>query len=889
VNLVRRIQFLLSRERQRRELEEEMRLHRELRARQLEGRGLKPAEALHTAARLFGNETLLKEKANDMWGWNWLEDLGRDWKQTVRVLAANRGFAAIAILTLALGIGANTAIFSVTNALLLQTLPVTEPQQLYRVQTSRMPNNANNTGNPRKSFSDYVFEHLRGNSTVLSSLVAYVPLGSNKISARVGTEPEEVSADMVSGNFFGGLGVRAACGRLLSAQDEASHAPFAEVSYAYAGGRFGEPCSAVGKPINIKGVPFTIVGVTANSFQGVEKNPTDLWIPFQLRPELNAWGSAGRSYYSSDPKWWCMLMMARLKPGVSRAAAEAALNPLFQRAAYEPLGGKPEQGEQPVRLSLIQAQGIDGAEKQPLLILQVMVGLLLIIACGNVLMLLAVRNASRAREFCVRLALGGSRGRLIRQLLAESLVLVLGGTALGLIFALVATRALSQWAELDIPAMPDGTVLLFTLLVSVVAALAFGIGPAFSASRVAIADSIKSSAATAHRDRRRVAAGNVLTAVQLALCLVLLVGTGLLVRTLQNLRHVNVGFQTSGLLVFGISPQLSDQAKAAAFYPDLIARLRTVPQVRSVTLMGNRIASGWTNNTDAYVDGQTPKNVDDTMLRWNDVGPDFFTTLGIPLLAGRDFNEADTASSGPVVIVNRTFVKRFLPGQNALGHTASYTGRKAFNIVGVVEDSKYSGVEEDPQAMAWFPYTQMGHIGTMHVELRTSGPPLMVLPAVRHALAEFAPDLALLQPRTQQAEFDRSISTEILLAQVSTSFAVLAVILVTVGLYGTISYSVKRRTTEVGIRVALGAERGAVVWMILRSGLLLCLIGLALGIPLVFASARFLQSLLYGVTPLDPVSIAGAVVGLFFVGLLATFVPARRAASIDPITALRYE
>jgi predicted permease len=419
--------------------------------------------------------------------------------------------------------------------------------------------------------------------------------------------------------------------------------------------------------------------------------------------------------------------------------------------------------------------------------------------------------------------------------------------------------------------------------------LAFGVGPAFSASRVAIADSIKNSAATAHRDRAGVAAGNILTAVQLALCLVLLVGTGLLVRTLQNLQHVNLGFPTSGLLVFGISPQIHEQDKAEAFYRDLLVKLRSVPQVRSVTLMGNRIASGWSNNTDAYVDGQTPKNVEDTMLRWNDVGPDFFTTLGIPLLAGRDFNEGDTSRSGPVAIVNRTFVRRFMHGQSALGHTASFNGTKAFSIVGVVEDSKYSGVEEDPQAMAWFPYAQVGYSRTLHVELRTAGRAMAALQAVRQAVAEFAPDLALLQPRTQQAEFDRSISTEILLARLSTAFAVLAVILVTIGLYGTISYSVKRRTTEVGIRLALGAERGSVVWMILRSGILLSLLGLAMGIPLVFVSSRFLASLLYGVTPLDPLSMAGAVVGILAVALLATGIPARRAASIDPLTALRYE
>jgi predicted permease len=696
--------------------------------------------------------------------------------------------------------------------------------------------------------------------------------------------------ELVSGNFFTGLGVHAACGRVLSADDETQHNPFTELSYAYATLRFGDACSAIGHTINIKGVPFTVVGVTASSFKGIDAGPTDIWIPFQTRPELNAWGSTDGSFYST-PNWWCMLMMARVKPGVTQAAAEASLNPLFQRAAYEPLGGKPAQGEKPMALGLVQAQGIPGAEgnKQPLLIMQVMVGMLLIIACGNVLMLLAVRNAARAREFCVRLALGGSRMRLARQLLAESFVLVCGGTALGLVFALIATRVLARWADLETVPRPDLNVLTFTLLISAAAALALGVGPAFFASRIGIADAMKNSATTAHRDRRRVALGNFLTALQLALCLTLLVGTGLLVRTMQNLKQINVGFPTSGLLVFGISPQMPDQAKTATFYRDLIVKLQTVPQVKSVTLTGNRIASGWSNNYDAIVDGQTPKNVDSTSLRWNSAGPDFFTTLGVPLLAGRDFQVTDTAKSGPVAIVNKTFVQRFLRGGNALGHTASFTPKTSFTIVGVVQDNKYTGVEEETRAMAWFPFTQVGNFDTMQVELRTSGPALAALPAVRAAVAQFAPDLALLQPRTQQAEFDRSISTQILLARLSTSFAVLAIILVTIGLYGTISYSVKRRTTEVGIRVALGAKRSAVVWMILRSGILLCAIGLAIGLPLVFASSRYLASLLYGVTPLDPLSIAYAALGILAVGFIATFVPARRAASIDPMCALRYE
>ncbi|MDQ2776706.1 MAG: ABC transporter permease [Acidobacteriota bacterium] len=891
-DLLRRIRFLLRRRADRRELQEEMSLHRELRARQLTQQGGAAAESSFMASRLFGNQTLLGEKANDMWGWNWLEDFAKDLRHTARTLGANRAFATFAILTLALGIGTNTAIFSVTNALLLRTLPVQDPGQIYHVSCDGEPDGASNTGDSRTSFSNYVFQHLRTNHNSVSDLMAYVPLGNNKIAVRAKTLPEEAAVDMVSGNFFTGLRVRPACGRMLSAQDESSHTPFGIVSYAYASSHFGSACAAVGRPLFIKGLPFTIVGVTASNFVGVGPAPTDIWVPFQQDPEMNAWGASGTNY-AADSNWWCLLMIARLKPGVTRTAAEASLNPAFQHAAYEPLGGKPHSGEKPTRLHLKEARGLaqNAGFQKPLLILQVMVGLLLVIACGNVSMLLAVRNAVRRREFSVRLAIGGSPGRLFRQLFAESVALVFSGALLGLLFAFLATRVLARWAEIEISLAPDRTVLLFTLAVSVAAAFIFGIAPAFRAARIPIANAMKISSATSYRDRSRFASGTITAAIQLALCLTLLVGTGLLVRTLQNLENVNVGFPTGGLLVFGISPHLPRQGndQAIAFYRSLTTKLRSIPQVQSVTLEGNRLASGWSNNTDAIIDGTWPRDVSDKALRWNNVGPDFFQTLGIHLIEGRDFNEADSQTAPLVAVVNRTFLERFLHGRNPLGHTVSFTAKKQFTIVGVAEDSKYTGIQEDAMPMAWFPYTQAIDVGTMQIELRTAGNPAAVLSRVRKVVADFGPDLALLQPKTQQAEFDGTISDQILMARLSISFAVLAVVLVAIGLYGTISYNVTRRTSELGLRMALGAERGQVLWMVLRSGLLLCVFGIGLGLPLATASSHVLGSLLYGVAATDPLSLAAAVVGILSIGLLATYLPARRAATIDPMIALRNE
>jgi predicted permease len=874
-----------------------MRLHRELRAARLQRGGLGQAEAAYAAERQFGNKTLLKETSINMWSWTWLDDLSKDTRHTFRMLAANPLFSLVAVLTLGLGIGANTAVFSVTNAVLLRGLPVHDPQQLFYLHVEpSQPSGANNTGNSNSSFSEYVFEQLRTQREAFANLLAYVPAGIGKVAVRAGASPEEAAVMMVSGDFLSGLGVEAVCGRTLTMADEQQHAAVAVVSYGFWSRRFGRSCSALGSVLYVKGVPFSVVGVSAREFAGVEDLAIDVWIPLQKRPELNAWGNEGTNYYG-DPKWWCLRLMARLAPGVTETRANALADPVFRRAAYEHLGGKPRNGEAPRKLVFVPATGIGdsgGGLKKPLYVLLAMVGLILVIACGNVAMLLAARNAARQREFSLRMAIGGSRARLFRQLLAESLVLVTSGAVLGWLFALVATKVLAAWANMEISLAPDRRVLLFTVGIAVIAALAFGLAPLFTTVRTPLAVALKSSSATAFREKSKSRGARIIVALQISLCLVLIVGAGLLASTLRNLERESLGLRTSGLLVFGLNPELKTRSdsEAARFFTGLLQKLRALPGVEAVTLMGNRIGSGWSNNTSAIVDGRDPRTdgaVQSSPLRWNTVGPNYFTTLGVPVRLGRDFTDADSATAPKVAIVNETFASRFFKGRVPLGHQVSYTSKLAFTIVGVAANSKYTGVRERDAPMAYFPYTQVGHIGALHIEVRTVGQAAAFWPAVRKAVADYAPELPLLKPVTQQAQFDGSISQERLVARLAVCFGALATLLVITGLYGTLAYATRRRTSELGIRIAIGARPRELLLMILRESLIISAAGIAIGLPLTFASTRTLASLLYGLAPNDPLTLGFSVLGIILVSLAASLLPAVRAAAIDPVVALRYE
>jgi predicted permease len=894
MSLFRRVSNLFSPSKLDREIEEELRSHIEMRMEDNLAKGMSPEQARRGAYLSFGNPVVTKERVTAMDASLLLTNIWADIRYALRQLRKFPVFAATVILTLALGIGATTAIFSVMNAVLLRSMPVPDPQQLvYLHVPDGQPYGAQNTGDSETSFSLPVFEALRQDRRIFSDLMAFAPLSNDKVAVRIGQDsPEQASGELVSGNFFSGLGMTMARGRPFTIEDEKQNSANVILSYAYWTRRFSRSPGVLGQTIYVKGIPFTVIGVAGDGFPGVEPGEfTDFWMPLQRRPELNPWGNSLDHTLYGSPNWWCLRLIARLGPGISTQQATAEANPAFQAAAYASLG-TPDPKHPKVTLTLVRAKGIQGLGdnyRQSIMILMSLVTLVLIIACSNVALLIVARNASRQRDFSLRMALGAQRKTLLRQLLIESGLLVMSGTILGWAFALVGARALATWAQLEVNLSPDHTVLLFASTVSVLAALVFGLAPLRTATNAPVNGALRASPSTSYQ--RKQSSGAVL-AIQVALCFTLLTAAGLLLRTLLNYERVDLGMRAQELLVFGITPQkTNDNAATFAFYRELLGRLRTLPGVESATFVSNRLGSGWSSNDEPTVDGVT-HSFEQVPLRTNDVGPDFLHVLGIRLLQGRDILDMDTTASPRVAVVNETFVKKLLPKINPIGHQLATTDSKdrPYTIVGVATDSKYRSVDEAPRATAYFPYTQAGDApSTLQVELRTSGDPRSLLSSVERAVHGMDPNLPLEKPMTQAAVFESSYSSHRLFARLAMFFGLLAALLVGIGLYGTLSYRISRRSTEIGVRMALGAQRRQVLGMVLRESIRIAAIGVAIGIPLALCTGRVIGSMLFALEPYDKLTLIGALVGVAAISLAAGYLPARRAASIDPMQALRSE
>jgi predicted permease len=893
--LLSRVSSLLGRRQQDADLDDELRAHVDLLTNEYIDKGLPPAGARTAALRSFGGLAQTREAYRIQRGMPFFESIARDLRLGLRQLRKTPGFTSIVILTLALGIGANTAIFSVMNAVLLRMLPVRDPGQLFYITHEHAPD-VGITGDSRFSSGINVYNRLREDRSVISDVIAYVPLAFTKTAVRIGDIPEEISADEVSGNFFSALGVSMAAGQPFTADDETKHSAVAVISYAYWTARFNRDPGAIGRNIFVRNVPFTVIAVAAPHFYGIESggSATDLWIPLQNRPEITAWGvsaTSGRTIYAS-PNWWALLLAVRLKPGITPQQAAGHLSSIYSSASYETVARRPV--DPPLTLQLIAARGLGTSNsdyERPLHVLMGMVVLVLVIACVNIIMLLIARNSAREREFAVRLALGARRIVLFKQLLAESLILVSTGAALGWLFAIEASSLLARWSGIEVSLAPDLTVLAFTLILSIAAALLFGLAPVRTAAVVPVGLVLKSSSgAQTTVNRSRTVSARVLIATQMTFCCVLLFASGLLVRTLINYRNTDLGIQADSVLAVGVHPLgASPYAQKLSFYRQLLARLRALPGVRSVTAAEMRPGTGWSDNNVLIIDGyQYPWENMRNMLRMNTVSGDFFGTIGIPILAGRGILDSDTATTPRVAVINQTIAQRYFGNRNPIGHTIGKDKERA-TIVGIVRDSKYTSTDEKSMPMAWFSYQQSESISNLDIELRAPGDPTTLLPAVQRIVHEMDPTIPLGKPQLLSAAFEESYQIPTLVARLAVFFGCLAALLVAIGLYGTLAYRLNRRTVEIGIRLALGAQRADVLWLFLRDSLLLVSFGLAAGLPLAWLTSRWLASMLYQLSAHDPFSFAAAAIGVLAVSIAAALIPARRAASIDPMRALRTE
>ena len=912
------------------ELQEEIHAHLTLAAREEMEAGEIPSEAQLAARHEFGNVGLAMETTRDMWGWRWLADFWQDSRYGLRMLRKNPGFTTVAVLALALGIGANTAIFSLIDAVMLRSLPVRDPQQLVILQWNahhgpKTHGNGSygdcetNFGEGEStgcSLSKPFVEDVRSKTKVFSGMAAFAAAGALNLS---GNGPaSQADALYVSGDYFETLGVRAAAGRLIQPTDDQSAAPAVTVlNFGYWQSAFGGDPSAVGKTIHLKGVPFTIIGVAESRFVNLTPGNTfDLWIPLARRAQLQRrW----KPEMDDDGSWW-VVAVARLKSGVSRAQAESAVSMLFFNEMVH--GAKPmSKAEDAPSIRLLPAQtGLTGSREDlstPLYVLMLAVGIVLLIACANVAGLMLARSTARQKETALRLALGASRGRIARQVLTESLTISVAGGLLGIVLAFWSARALLAFLT-STSSQPTGfsadidlRVLAFTAGASIVTGILFGLAPAFGSMRVDLTPALKEgagSSAKANAGRGWFSSANALVVAQVALTVVVLVGAGLMVHTLENLRAIDPGFDTNNVLTFGVESTLTGYQgdRLGQFFRQLRDRFSEIPGVLAAGYSDTALLSGGRMTEGFHLHGKT--NEKQSSADVLSVGPGFFRTMKIPLTAGRDFEPLDYTGAGDeagsncpsstkpkAAIANESFVRAYFPDNQPIGQRfgggdgSEGPGQPAckdpgWEIIGVVQDAKYSDLRREVQPTF---YTVEGENGIF--ELRTAGDPRAVIPAVRNILQHTGFDLPLFRIKTQSQQIDELLFTERLIARLSSFFGLLALLLACVGIYGLLSYEVARHTRETGIRMALGAQPRDVLSGVVGHGITLAAIGVAIGGAASLGVTRFLGSMLYNVKPNDPLTLAAVTVLLLLVALAACYIPARRATRVDPLVALRCE
>jgi macrolide transport system ATP-binding/permease protein len=901
--LWRRLQWLLHRDQFERELDEELRYHREL------------------TSGHFGNTTLVKEESRAMWTGVFWEQFAQDVRYGLRAMWSNKLFASMAILSLALGIGANTAIYSFVEAILLRSLPVSHPEQLVILKWRAQRDSPIVHGHWGESYDEpggaevspnYPFpayELLRDKNDVLSSLFGHV--SANRLNILIDGEAELADCQYVTGNFFSSLGVRAMIGRLIGREDDRTGAsPVAVITNDYWRSRFAGNPNVIGKTLQINGVIFTIAGVAAPEFFGVSPGTK----PALFLPVANIGLTDSRPNWPvqmRDGTFYWIELMGRLKPGITITQAQAHLAALFQGFVQNTITKERERHNLPVVSLQEGGSGFDSLRRtysRTLWILMVMVGLILAIACANIANLLLARASARRREMAVRLSLGAGRLRVIRQLLTESVMLSVVSCPAALAIAALAIRFLRLLItngrdDFSVEITLDWHVLSFTLLVAFATGLLFGLAPALQGTKVDVTPALKESRASAVTGRTRrfgfaFGLGHILVVSQIAICLMLVAAAGLFVRTLANLHAVNIGFNSQNILVFGLDASKAGYKGAALkqLYAELRQRMRAIPGVRGATLSDMPLVAGSSSSTNINVPGipKPPEGQRGPATSFMQVGPEFFDTMKIPIVLGRAIDDGDVEDRQPVAVVNELFASKYFPGVNPLGrHFQLGDGKDSdLEIVGVAKSALYSSLKREIPPVTYISFRQSparARSRPMVFELRTSVDPLALAGAVRQIVHRAAPQVPVSDLTTEARMIDGTILQERTFAALCSCFGVLALAMACVGLYGSMAYAVARRTGEIGIRMALGAERRRVIWIILREVIALLGAGMSVGILLASRTTVLLKSFLFGLKPDDPSVLAGSVAILVTCAIAAGYAPAWRASRIDPMAALRHE
>jgi predicted permease len=846
----------------------------------------------------------------------WARTAMGDFKYALRTLRRSPGYMAVAAMTLALGIGANTAIFSLLDQILLRRLPVKNPQQLVLL-TMRGHHYGSNWGG--NAISHPMFRDFQAHNDVFSGMFCRF---RDPVSLTFAGQSERVNAELVSGTYFSVLGVNTILGRAFTPEDDRvplGH-PLAMLTYDYWKRRFGGDPGIVGKNLIVNGHNVTVLGVVQPGFDGVELGySTKVFIPIMMQD----WIVVGNRKMLTDRRMRWVNAFGRLKPGVSITQAKASLEPFMhsmlemevKEAAFRHASAYDREQFLKSWMDVLPgSQGRSYTRRElstPLWVLMATTGVVLLIACANLANLLLARATGRQKEIAVRLAIGASRGRIISQLLTETLSLSgLGGIA-GLAIAFSADKALlriylpADSTDLNISTLPDFRILVFTLGVTVLTGIVFGLVPAFQTTRPDVGRVLKDEAGAVvgggHTGLRKT-----LVVAQVALSLLLLIGAGLFLRSLKNLSNLGPGFPVERLVGFNIDPSLGGYIpeRSKIYYQQLTNALSSVPGVESVGLASMRILENDEWDSSMTVEGYTPAKPEDRAEPYmNQISPGYFATLGVPIVAGRDFRMTDDheIKKGPedddwtptTVMINEKFAKKFFPGRNPLGLHLGFGSdpgtRMDMEIIGIVKDIKYTNLRDEVPEQAYVPYMGSHFLGSMTVYIRTAVDPNLLMPAVRQKVRELDPNLPIYGLRTTETQINNSLVTERMIASLSTVFGFLATMLAVIGLYGVMSYTVAQRTREIGIRMALGAEQGKVVWMVMREVLRLIGIGVVAGIPAALALTRVVESQLFGLTGHDPRTLGISTVALTVVACAAGYIPALRASRLDPMKALRYE